>query len=78
MRWPWRRRPKPEVRPRFGEIRRADGTSEPLVFHPTAVPDVFLGRLAGSEEPVRVQAGDGLTVDVLGPGQSVVFTMPRP
>lgn len=73
MRWPWTRQPEPaeEVRPRFGELRRRDGTSVPLVFHPTDDPLVFVGVLAGSEEPARIQPGDAVTVDVLGAGQSV-------
>ncbi len=67
-----------EVRPRFGQLHRADGTSVPLVFHPTADPVVFVGRYAGSEAPARIEAGDSATVDVIGPGQAVVFETPPP
>lgn len=79
MRWPWRwfdLEPAVEVRPRFGQLRRRDGTSVPLVFYPTDDPLVFVGRFADSEEPVRLGPGDGATVDVIGPGQAVVFETP--
>jgi hypothetical protein len=52
-------------------LRRRDGTTVPLVFHPTDDPGAFVGRLAGSEERVRLSPGDRATVDVLGAGQRV-------
>ncbi len=79
MRFPWTRQAEPaeEVRPRFGTLHRRDGSTVPLVFHPTADPAVFVGRYADSEAPVRIEAGERATVDVLGPGQSVIFQTPR-
>lgn len=65
-----------DVRPRFGQIMRRDGTSEPLVFVPTDKPTVFRALLAGDETPVRLGRGDEVRVDVLGPGQSVTFEAP--
>ena len=66
--------PLPEpVRPRYGRITRADGSSEPLVFVPTEDPLVFLGLLASDQSPVNFRPGDDLEIDVIGPKQSVIF-----
>lgn len=59
------------VRPRFGQLVRADGTTVPLVFQQTDDPTVFVGVHAGTEEPVPFGPGDSLKVDVIGAGQAV-------
>jgi hypothetical protein len=68
--------PAEVTRPRFGELRRQDGSTVPLVFHPTSDPLVFLGLHADTEEPVRLGPGDRARIDVLGPGQAVTFETP--
>jgi hypothetical protein len=59
------------VRPRFGQLERGDGGKVPLVFHPTDDPAVFVGVRADTEQPVTLNRGDTVTVDVLGAGQSI-------
>jgi hypothetical protein len=57
-------------RPRLGEIRRGDGTIEPIMFAETKDPAEFLAvTLEGN--PARIQAGDRLLIDVIGPHQVV-------
>lgn len=63
------------ARPRYGSVKRADGTLFPLVFHPSAEnPLMFIGRRAGSEEPVPFDhfQQHTLHIDAIGPGQTVV------
>lgn len=66
------------VRPRFGQLDRADGTTVPLVFQQTDDPTVFVGVHAGTEKPVPFNRGGVLTVDALGPGQAITLTMLEP
>jgi hypothetical protein len=74
MRSPWRALRRKKVRPRYGELTRADGTVIPLVFRPIpGEPGQFAALDASSERPVRVRSGDGVHVDVIGPGQGVRF-----
>jgi Ser/Thr protein kinase RdoA (MazF antagonist) len=72
------RRREPEVRPRFGQVIHADGTSTSVVFHPGDEPGSFVGLDAATEQPVVLNAGDQLSVDVIGAGQSVVFEKEAP
>lgn len=61
-------------RPRAGHITRADGTHVPLRFVPTGNPWEYLAVTVDGERVVP-QPGDEVTVDVIGPGQSVVFDL---
>lgn len=61
------------ARPRFGKLTRADGTDVPLVFHPGDEPGEFVALAAADETPVVVGPGDQMMVDVIGPGQSVIY-----
>jgi hypothetical protein len=70
--------PAPKVRPRYGTVTHKDGTTRPVVFHPTDDPNVFVGLDAATETPVVLQSGDRLSVDVIGAGQSVVFDRADP
>ena len=66
--------PADETRPRFGQILRADGSTAPVVFRQLPdEPTRFEALNAADESPVAVGKGDRLSVDVIGPGQSVVF-----
>lgn len=60
-----------DVRPRRGALRRVDGAEEPVCFVPTDDPLVFLAVTPDGDR-LAIHSGDKLTVDVLGPGQSVV------
>jgi hypothetical protein len=61
-----------EVRPRAGWVVRKDGTEVALRFVQTEDPTVFLAVTVDGE-PVGFDAADSFRVDVIGPGQSVVF-----
>lgn len=61
-----------EVRPRNGLLLRADGSSLPIVFVPTEDAMVFLA-VDRDGNRVRLQRGDAVHLDVLGPGQSVLI-----
>jgi Ca2+/Na+ antiporter len=63
-----------EVRPRFGTITDQDGKVYPLVFHPHPTdPMMFVGKFADDERPARLGPDAAMSVDVIGPGQSVMF-----
>lgn len=63
------------VRPSAGRIVRAlDGAEVALRFVPTEDPRVFLAVTVDGDQ-VDVEAGDELHVDVIGPGQTIVFAM---
>jgi hypothetical protein len=63
-----------EIRPRFGTITDGDGKVYPLVFHPHPTdPMMFVGKFADDERPARVGPDAAMSVDVIGPGQSVTF-----
>ena len=65
---------RPRVRPRYGQLLRANGAAVPLVFHPSGeAPEDYEARYADSYEPVVLEQGDSLSVDQLGEGQSVLF-----
>lgn len=62
------------TRPRFGTWTRSNGDVVPLVFHPDPdTPDHFIALQAADEAPVEFDAGDRLTADVIGAGQSITF-----
>lgn len=65
-----RRTPKPEVRPSAGVLTRVGGQEIPLRFVSTEDPLTFLAVTVDGER-VGIEPGDRMTVDVLGPGQSV-------
>lgn len=60
------------TRPRVGSLRRLDGTVIALRFVLTDDPSRFLAVTVDGD-PVEPRHGDQMTVDVIGPGQSVVF-----
>lgn len=60
-----------KTRPRSGVLTRADGIKVPLRFHDVGDGEYEARTKAGDEVPMRV--GDSFTVDVIGPGQSVIF-----
>lgn len=62
-----------DIRPRFGQIIRKDGLTQPLVFHPTDTPNEFVALSAFDESELTIGEGDTMKVDALGPGQSVIF-----
>lgn len=63
-----------QAQPRFGYVDHTDGTRTPVRFLPTTDPAVFLAvELDG--RPAIVQLPDVFFVDVIGPGQSVQFTV---
>lgn len=67
--------PDDEVRPRSGWIDHVDGTRTPLRYEPTDDdPRVFSAATADGK-PVFVGPHDRAYVDVLGPGQEVVFKL---
>lgn len=48
-----------ETRPRYGLImRKASGTKEQVVFHPTMLKDTYRMLYAGTEEPAVLLEGD--------------------
>lgn len=61
-----------EVRPRAGWIERADGTRTPVRFVRTENPKAFLAVTVDGERAI-VNDGDQVSVDVVGPGQTVVI-----
>lgn len=62
--------------PRFGYVDHHNGTRSPVRFMPTKDPYVFLAvDLSGN--PMVVDARDVFFVDVIGPGQSVQFTVSK-
>ena len=61
-----------ETRPRFGMLTRADGSTEFIVFH-QVTKDQFVPKLASTEQIVLLGPGDRIKVDVIGPGQCVIF-----
>ncbi len=64
-----------QVRPRFGKVTRPDGAEVLVQFVPVdGRPGRFLPVDAGDgATPVRIYQADLLTIDVLGPGQSIVL-----
>ncbi len=62
------------TRPRFGTWTRSSGDVVPLVFHPHPDdPTQFIALQAADDTPVEFGAGDQVTADVIGPGQSIVL-----
>lgn len=76
--WCWvlghsRRAPAPpdEVRPRFGAVKKSDGSEVPIVFHPHPTqPRTFIALTAADETLAVIEHGDVMEIDVLSPGQS--------
>lgn len=63
-----------QVRPRYGQLLRADGSVVPLVFHPSGKePEDYVARYADSYDQVVVEPGDSMSVDRMADGQSVSF-----
>lgn len=62
------------VRPRFGQLSRRNGDTVALVFHETDTPGQFQGLCAGDETEVVIYPGGQLSVDVIGPGQSITLS----
>lgn len=60
-----------EIRPRNGMLLHRDGTSLPIVFVPTEDVLVFLAVTRDGER-VKLDRGDTVHVDTLGPQQSVL------
>lgn len=67
----FKKRRKPDVRPRYGEVHRATGAVELLTFEPSNLPGVFDAYLAADHTLLALKAGESLRADVLGPGQSI-------
>lgn len=62
-----------DVRPRSGVWERHDGTEHAVRFIETGETGVFLA-VDVDGEPVLADQGDSITVDVIGPGQSVTWS----
>lgn len=61
-----------EVRPRFGMLTRADGSSIPLVFVPSGRrPGEFRALRASDYQPLLAEVGDDIHLDALGEGQCI-------
>lgn len=72
----WLQRPREEVRPQHGNLHRADGSAEQLVWQQTADdPAAFEPRTADGRALPLVYPGGRVIADVLGPGQSLRFGM---
>ena len=72
MRWFRRSQQVEQVRPRFGQLTGPNGEQLPVVFHPDPDnPNHFVGKLAGNESQATLGEGWSLSVDVIGPGQSI-------
>lgn len=68
---------KQPVRPRFGQLQRADGTLAAVVFHVAdGDPDGFVARHADTYEPVTLMEGDRISVDGIRAGQTLLFQAP--
>lgn len=66
------------LRPRFGTIHRVDGTRDPVVFHPDPEEkNSFYALHPSTEEPVTIQPGDQIHVDIIGPGQKILIRYPN-
>jgi hypothetical protein len=62
-----------QPRPRFGQVRRADGTTQALVFYPTDRENEFIALSASDERELVLGDGDTVNFDTLDSGQSVIF-----
>lgn len=59
-----------DVRPHHGWVDRKDGTRTDVRYVPTEDPDMFLA-VSIDGEPIEIEQGDSLRVDVIGPGQRI-------
>ena len=69
-----------EFRPRFGVLRRHDGTMRTVVFYPhETLPNTFVCHYADNEQVavVDAKAGDRIQVDNLAPGQAIFIEYPN-
>lgn len=65
----------PPVRPIAGYIHRENGEDISVNFHRSEDdPNVFTIHAADSNDQVELNDGDSLSVDILGPGQSISVT----
>lgn len=62
-----------DVRPRAGVWVRRDGTERAVRFIETGESGLFMA-VDIDGEPVMADQGDSITVDVIGPGQSVTWS----
>jgi hypothetical protein len=66
-----------DKRPHAGTLTRTDGTVIEVRFIPTATPLQFLAVTVDGES-VMVRSGDTMSIDVLGPDQSILYRIERP
>lgn len=62
------------IRPRYGFIV-SNGERRLIVFHPTNDPRLFIPKYADTQEDVVAHVGDRFSVDVIGAGQGLLFSV---
>jgi acyl dehydratase len=65
-----------DIRPHGGFLRFRDGREMAVRFVPTGDPSRFLAVTVDGD-PIVVDAHAVLVVDMIGPGQAIIFGSPR-